>query len=159
MKSTNFNIFSLLFFIGLGGCSGVKETLGLTRDVPDEFEVPRHHALEIPDDMDIKTPGAALQVLERIDIETILVPHDRKARDSLTSGEKDFLEVIHVESYPDIKNTVNQDLNIPPSKIKTLQEKAKRVVMFWRSPDKKKPAKIISAKDEVKRLETHGVSA
>ncbi len=157
-KITFKNIF-LLCCLGLSGCSGVKETLGLTKDVPDEFEVTRHHALEIPADMDIKTPGATLEVLERIDIETILVPHDRNTRDVLTPGEEKLLAVLQVESYPEIKNTVNQDLNIPPSKVKTLQEKAKSVVMFWKSSDKKKPAKIISAKDEMKRLEKHGVPA
>lgn len=137
----------------------MKESLGLVREVPDEFEITRHHVLEIPTDMTVSEPRSTLQLLERIDIETILVPHDRNVRPCLTKGEKLFLETLHVVSYPGVRDLVNQELTVSPSNVQKLQEKARSVIMFWKPVDKKKPAKIISAKDEMKRLEKNGLSA
>lgn len=40
----------------LAGCGGVKKTLGLTRDAPDEFQVLKHEPLEIPDSFTLPPP-------------------------------------------------------------------------------------------------------
>jgi hypothetical protein len=159
MKNGVLKSILALAFLSLNGCSGIKESLGLTRSVPDEFEVTRHHALEIPSDMNAPEPGSSLQVLDRIDIETILVPHDRNVRLSVTRGEKGFLKTLDVNPYPGVRDLVNQELNVLPTSAKKLQEKARSIIMFWKSADKKKPAKIISAQDEQKRLEKNGLSA
>src|SRR5688572_33350449 len=47
--------------LATGGCSGVKETLGLTKQSPDEFKVVSRAPLSMPPDYNLRppTPGSA----------------------------------------------------------------------------------------------------
>ncbi len=56
MKRLNPIFLSCAALLLLAGCSGTKETLGLTREAPDEFAVVKRAPLELPPDYTLRPP-------------------------------------------------------------------------------------------------------
>lgn len=159
-KSPLLNFYILTCLLFLGGCSGVKESLGLTREVPDEFEVSSHQALEVPKNGFLPIPGGSSQALKRVDLtQLILEKKDSSQNQMLSKEEQDFLQELQVNHFPGIRHLVDEEVNVPPPTTEALKEKAKNIVLFWKRKDKKKPAKVISAEEEQRRLEKNAVRA
>jgi hypothetical protein len=158
------NSVLLKFFLSVSlgflcGCSGVKETLGLSRNVPDEFEVTCHGKLEIPEDAKIHTPGSRKETLKPVSLGNIILGKKSLKSINPSAGEERFLELLGAQHYKDIRYLIDQEVNQPLSMTKSFQEKAKNIILFWKK-DKKKPGKVIHAEEEQKRLEKkHDVSA
>lgn len=156
-KNTLFKIFLFSSILVLSGCSGVKETLGLTREVPDEFEVGSDKTLEMPPEESAMGSSKAKPQIKRIDLNQIIGAPRSQKKTTQSSLEKKFLSTLGATPDKNIRQTVNQESEQPLTKTQEIQQKAKDIIMFWKT-DKKKPAKVIRAEDEKKRLEKHGVS-
>lgn len=143
-------IFLLSVVVCLSSCSGLKETLGLTREIPDEFEVSPHRSLEMPPigSQSMQTAGKE----KRFDVKRLVAKGGKPASDCQTKGEKALLSKLGVERDEDIRTTVNQESQKPL----TASQKAKDMMMFWKK-EKKKPAKIIDAESEKERLAKNGI--
>jgi hypothetical protein len=158
------NSVLLKFFLSISlgflcGCSSVKETLGLSRDVPDEFEVTSHGKLEVPEDAKIHAPGSRKETLKPVSLGRIVLGKGSMKDLKPSTVEEKFLELLGAQHYQGIQYLVDQEVDQPLSMSKTFQEKAKNIIIFWKK-DKKKPGKVIHAEEEQKRLEKkHDVSA
>ncbi len=80
--------------LAVGGCSGIKETLGLTKQSPDEFKVVSRAPLSMPPDYNLRppTPGAPR-------------PQEGSPRDQAASA---------VFGYPNSGTSTLQPDQIPP---------------------------------------------
>ena len=147
---------SLLLLLSLASCSGVKEVLGLKRTIPDEFEVPRPKPLTLPtDEKKAPLPGSGTRSEKRKTLDDLLF-RGKKKSNGTHRGEKKLLKALGHKAEKNIKESINKEAEAPQTGGKKAQETLKKVVMFWKS-HKKKPGKIIQAKDEKERLEKHGV--
>jgi hypothetical protein len=152
-KNSVFLKFFLSVSLGfLCGCSSVKETLGLSRNVPDEFEVTCHGKLEVPEDARIHKPGSKKITLKPIPLSKIVLGKTPAKVLKPSVGEEKFLELLGAQHYQDIRYLLDEEVDQPLSMTKSFQEKAKSIIMFWKK-DKKKPGKVIHAEEEKKRLE------
>ncbi len=142
----------------LSQCSGVKESLGLTRDVPDEFEVTSYETLKVPQDAKIYAPGGKKQTLKPVSLGQIILGKPSTNALMPSIGEKELLDLLGAQPYKDIRLLVDQEVDTPLSTTQELQQKAKSIIMFWKK-DKKKAGKVIHAVDEKKRLEKNDLSA
>jgi hypothetical protein len=57
MKIQNTLILGFSALLVLSACSGTKETLGLTREAPDEFAIVKRAPLELPPDYSLRPPA------------------------------------------------------------------------------------------------------
>ena len=56
MNNKNLFIIVLLLIFGLSSCTSVKKTLGLEKDVPNEFLIEKRDPLTLPPDYNILPP-------------------------------------------------------------------------------------------------------
>ena len=149
-------LFLAFFIISLCSCSGVKETLGLTREVPDEFEVTCHQTLEMPESSSFIAPGNQNIPSKPITLEKIIFGRETAKNNKPSVGEENFLEFLGAQFYKDIGFLIDQEAVGPLPTSQAVQQKIKSIIMFWKK-DKKKPGKVIHAENEKKRLEKHDI--
>ena len=58
MNNKNLFIIVLLLIFGLSSCTSVKKTLGLEKDVPNEFLIEKRDPLTLPPDYNILPPDS-----------------------------------------------------------------------------------------------------
>jgi hypothetical protein len=105
--------------IGLSACSGTKNTLGLTKSVPDEFVVVKRAPLSIPPDYTLRPPqpGAARsqEATAAQDAQTAVFGGSQSTTQA-ASGESAFLrQAANTEADPNIRAKLNEELTINKS--------------------------------------------
>lgn len=147
--------FSLVALVatGLAGCEQAKETLGMTKQAPDEFAVYRRAPLSVPPEFNLRPPepGAAA---------TTNVDPRKEARQAMTGGapiskvrgSTPGLEGLLRRTGADnaeagIRETINRETSVLAEEDKTFTEK----LMFWdKDMDK---SKIVDPTQENKRIQ------
>ena len=139
--------------LGLAGCSGreLTDSLGLTRDAPNEFVVTTRAPLQMPPSFDIRppSPGAPRpqEQSERQQAEEALVPETALATGSgePSSGQAAIVKLAGPKAPPGIRTEVNRETALDRPR-RTLTDK----LMFWQSPP---PAgTVVDATREAQRI-------
>jgi hypothetical protein len=129
--------------LATGGCSGVKETLGLTKQSPDEFKVVSRAPLSMPPDYNLRppTPGAprpqegtprdqAQQAVLGIPADAIPPIGEGEAETAQSSGESALLQSAGATGVdPNIRQLVDSETAEADSR--TLAD----TLVFWREPE------------------------
>jgi hypothetical protein len=146
----------------LGGCSSVRETLGLEQTPPDEFQVTVRAPLSMPDDFGLRAPrpGAAPAQEEHLRDRTRQIVLDTSGKKKATP-EKD-LEIRGVtqaeaallrkigasEVDPNIRQVVERETTALEIEGKSFVED----LMFWKNK-KEPPAKVVDPVAERRRIQ------
>ncbi|MEO5338366.1 MAG: DUF3035 domain-containing protein [Magnetospirillum sp. WYHS-4] len=155
MRNGLFGIAAAGLAIGLlGGCEGVKDTLGMTKHAPDEFAVYRRAPLSVPPDSTLRPPepGAAptQNVDPRRDARSALTGNSssRVAVQGASPGLQALMKRTGVnDAEAGIRETINRETSILAEEDKAFTEK----IMFWdKSPEK---AKTVDPTKENKRIQ------
>ena len=62
MSNKNLFTIALLLILSLSSCTSVKKTLGLEKDVPNEFLIEKRDPLTLPPDYDILPPDSNAKI-------------------------------------------------------------------------------------------------
>ena len=146
-------LLCLLAAPGLAGCSGqeLTNTLGLTRDAPNEFTVTTRAPLAMPTQFNLPPPdpGAARpqEQSERRKAEEALVPATALAAGpgATSPGQQAILQASGPAPPPDIRAEVNAESALDKPH-QTFTEK----LMFWQKPPP--PGTIVDPAKEAQRL-------
>ncbi len=139
--------------LGLGGCSGrqLTDSLGLTRDAPNEFTVTTRAPLQMPPSFDLRPPAPGVsrpqEQSERRQAEEALVPETALASGSVQTspGQAAIVRQAGPPAPPDIRAQVNEETALDQPQ-RTFTEK----LLFWQSPP---PAgTVVDAARESQRL-------
>lgn len=143
----------------LSGCgSGVKETLGLNRQAPDEFQVVSRPPLAIPPDFRLRPPepGApptgmgTAQDMGRAALYGSSAQQGgwvRQGGQGLSGGEQSFLSAVGADrANPDIRATVNRESSILAEEERPFTDR----LVFWRDPPPS--GTVVDADAEARRL-------
>ena len=132
--------------LATGGCSGVKETLGLTKQSPDEFKVVSRAPLSMPPDYNLRppTPGAprpqegtprdqAQQAVLGIAPDAIPpIGQGEESEAAQSSGESALLQSAGATGVdPNIRQLVDTETAEDEADSKTLAD----TLVFWREPE------------------------
>jgi hypothetical protein len=139
--------------LGLAGCTGrdVTDTLGLTRDAPNEFTVTTRAPLQMPPNFEILPPAPGVsrpqELSERRQAEEALVPETALAGNAaqMSPGQQAILRQAGPQAPPDIRAQVNQETALDQPQ-QTFTEK----LMFWTSPPP--PGIVVDPARESQRL-------
>jgi hypothetical protein len=135
---------------GLGACSGVRETIGLSRSAPDEFKVVKRAPLEMPNAFTLPPPrpGAPRPQETAIPkvVENALLGTSQQPA-SLSDGERALLQQTEAaQAAPDIRSTVDAETE-------TLSEEGQSVTQkLLGMGGLNKKSDVLDAKEEAKRL-------
>ena len=132
--------------LAIGGCSGVKETLGLTKQSPDEFRVVSRAPLSMPPDYNLRppTPGAprpqegtprdqAQQAVLGIAPDASPpIGQGEESEAAQSSGESALLQSAGATGVdPNIRQLVDTETAEDEADSKTLAD----TLVFWREPE------------------------
>jgi Protein of unknown function (DUF3035) len=131
--------------LATGGCSGVKETLGLTKQSPDEFKVVSRAPLSMPPDYNLRppTPGSprpqegtprdqAQQAVLGIAPDAIPPIGEGESETAQSSGESALLQSAGATGVdPNIRQLVDTETAEDEADSKTLAD----TLTFWREPE------------------------
>jgi hypothetical protein len=153
--------------LATSGCSNVKETLGLTKQSPDEFKVVSRAPLSMPPDYNLRppTPGAprpqegtprdqAQQAVFQY-AETGGIPNDAippigegEADTAQSSGESALLQSAGAAGVdPNIRQLVDSETAVDEANSRTLAD----TLTFWREPEPY--GEVVDPAAEQKRLQ------
>ncbi len=139
--------------LGLAGCSGreLTDTLGLTRDAPNEFTVTTRAPLQMPSSFEIHPPAPGVprpqEQSERRQAEEALVPETALASGSAdpSSGQAAIVKLAGPKAPAGIRTKVNEE-----TKLDRPRQSLTDQLMFWQSPP---PAgTLVDAERESRRL-------
>ncbi|HEY1381988.1 MAG TPA: DUF3035 domain-containing protein [Dongiaceae bacterium] len=155
--------------LATGGCSGLKETLGLTKQSPDEFKVVSRAPLSMPPDYNLRppTPGAprpqegsprdqaAAAVFQYSNTTSGALPADAippvgegEAETAESSGESALLQSAGAAGVdPNIRQLVDSETAEDEASSRTLAD----TLTFWREPEPY--GEVIDPAAEQKRLQ------
>lgn len=147
--------------------SGVKDSLGIHRDAPDEYKVISNPPLSIPPDFSLRPPLAATAVAAKgmsggISAKEILVGEDNSTvidASPVTAGEQRLLGKAGALSVdPSIREELAQD-NMPPAPKPKKKEGFFRSLWPSKSTEQPKqalaPDEVVDPAAEKKRLENN----
>lgn len=142
----------------LAGCSGTKETLGLNKKAPDEFQVVKRAPLSLPPDYTLRPPrpGAPRpQELEpTMQAQQAVFGEQATASQAVqpTNGEQLLLQQAGAQAAnPEIRAIVDQETTTLHDRNKPTAEK-----LFGIGGDPETPsATVVDAKAEIIRIETN----
>jgi len=131
--------------LATGGCSGVKETLGLTKQSPDEFKVVSRAPLSMPPDYNLRppTPGAprpqegtprdqAQQSVLGVAPDAIPPIGEGESDTAQSSGESALLQSAGATGVdPNIRQLVDTETAEDEADSRTLAD----TLLFWREPE------------------------
>ncbi|MGC2857295.1 DUF3035 domain-containing protein [Novispirillum sp. DQ9] len=153
------SLCSVALAASLTGCgSGVKETLGLNRQAPDEFQVVSRPPLAIPPDFRLRPPepGApptgmgTAQDMGRAALYGSNAQQGgwvRQGGQGLSGGEQSFLSAVGADrATPDIRATVNRESSILAEEERPFTDR----LVFWRDPPPS--GTVVDADAEARRL-------
>jgi hypothetical protein len=143
----------------LAGCGGgIKETLGLDRQAPDEFQVVSRPPLSIPPEFKLRPPepGAppvgmgSAQDMGRTAIMGRNAPPagwGQNGSRGLSGGEQAFLSAAGAQqAAPDIRTLVNRESSVLAEEDRPFTDR----LVFWR--DSPEPGTAVDAEKEAQRL-------
>jgi hypothetical protein len=155
--------------LATGGCSGLKETLGLTKQSPDEFKVVSRAPLSMPPDYNLRppTPGAprpqegsprdqaAAAVFQYSNTTSAAMPADAippvgegESETAESSGESALLQSAGAAGVdPNIRQLVDSETAEDEANSRTLAD----TLTFWREPEPY--GEVIDPAAEQKRLQ------
>ena len=131
--------------LATGGCSGVKETPGLTKQSPDEFKVVSRAPLSMPPDYNLRppTPGAprpqegtprdqAQQAVLGVAPDAIPPIGEGESDTAQSSGESALLQSAGATGVdPNIRQLVDTETAEDEADSRTLAD----TLLFWREPE------------------------
>jgi len=153
--------------LATGGCSGVKETLGLTKQSPDEFRVVSRAPLSMPPDYNLRppTPGAprpqegtprdqAQQAVLGIAPDAIPpIGQGEESEAAQSSGESALLQSAGATGVdPNIRQLVDTETAEDEADSKTLAD----TLVFWREPEPY--GEVVDPTLEQKRLQENAAT-
>ena len=152
--------------LATGGCSGVKETLGLTKQSPDEFKVVSRAPLSMPPDYNLRppTPGSprpqegtprdqAQQAVLGIPADAIPPIGEGEAETALSSGESALLQSAGATGVdPNIRQLVDTETAEDAADSRTLAD----TLVFWREPEPY--GTVVDPAAEQKRLQENAAT-
>jgi hypothetical protein len=160
--------------LATGGCSGLKETLGLSKQSPDEFKVVSRAPLSMPPDYNLRppTPGAprpqegtprdqaAAAVFQYSNTTSGAMPADAippvgegEAETAQSSGESALLQSAGAGGVdPNIRQLVDAETAEDEANSKTLAD----TLTFWREPEPY--GEVVDPVLEQKRLEENSAT-
>jgi hypothetical protein len=145
--------------VGLVGCGGVQEQLGLTKQSPDEFRVVARAPLTVPPSFSLRPPApgaprpqegtptdqarrAVFRIEDKAQPLAATMPEDGRSR-----GERSLLLGAGApEADPNIRQLVNRETRA----INEQSEDFVQALVFWRSPEP--TGEVIDADAESRRL-------
>lgn len=153
--------------LATGGCTSVKETLGLTKQSPDEFKVVSRAPLSMPPDYNLKppTPGAprpqegtprdqaAASVFQYsttggLPPDAIPPIGEGEADTAQSSGESALLQSAGASGVdPNIRQLVDTETSQDQADSRTLADS----LVFWRDPEPY--GDVVNPTEEQKRLQ------
>lgn len=147
--------------LATGGCSNIKETLGLSKQSPDEFKVVSRAPLSMPPDYNLRppTPGAprpqegtprdqAQQAVLGIAPDAIPPIGEGEADTAQSSGESALLQSAGASGVdPNIRQLVDTETAEDEANSKTLADS----LIFWRDPEPY--GEVVNPQAEQKRIE------
>jgi hypothetical protein len=147
--------------LATSGCSSVRETLGLTKQSPDEFKVVSRAPLSMPPDYNLKppTPGAARpqegtprdqaqQAVLGVAPDAIPPIGEGEADTAQSSGESALLQSAGASGVdPNIRQLVDTETAEDAADSRTLADS----LIFWREPEPY--GDVVDATEEQKRLQ------
>jgi hypothetical protein len=153
--------------LATGGCTSVKETLGLTKQSPDEFKVVSRAPLSMPPDYNLKppTPGAprpqegtprdqaAASVFQYsttggLPPDAIPPIGEGEAETAQSSGESALLQSAGASGVdPNIRQLVDTETSQDQIDSRTLADS----LVFWRDPEPY--GDVVNPTEEQKRLQ------
>lgn len=143
----------------LGGCSGLRQTFGLDKTIPDEFTVVSRAPLAVPPDFALRPPEPGARPTQEVAPET-------QARDAVfraggaqgalppaasdrSTGESDFLrEAGAATTDPNIRQTITHDREVAPDDERSFADE----LLFWRAPPPLKSDQPIDPAKEAERI-------
>lgn len=150
----------------VGGCSSVKEQLGLTKQSPDEFKVVARAPLSMPPDYNLRppTPGAprpqegtardqaanAIFGYPGAGLQPDQIPPigEGEAESAQSSGESALLQSAGGSGVdPNIRQLVDSETTADEADSRTLAD----TLVFWRDPEPY--GDVVDAEAEQKRLQ------
>jgi len=140
----------------LTGCGGIKDSLGLEKDSPDEFAVVTRAPLEIPNTLTLPPPVPGMQrPQEKSTIDSAseaVLGHSSQSNNEISTAESALLQKSGASSTSsDIRNVIDRETkeinenNIPVAK-KILKLGGKKT---------KSQATIVDAKKEAERIKNN----
>lgn len=163
MRRTRILIAALAVGLPLatGGCSNIKETLGLSKQSPDEFKVVSRAPLSMPPDYNLKppTPGAprpqegtprdqAQQAVLGLAPDAIPPIGEGESDTAQSSGESALLQSAGASGVdPNIRQLVDTETSEDEANSKTLADS----LIFWRDPEPY--GEVVDPQAEQKRIE------
>jgi hypothetical protein len=163
MRRTHILIAALAVGLPLatGGCSNIKETLGLSKQSPDEFKVVSRAPLSMPPDYNLKppTPGAprpqegtprdqAQQAVLGLAPDAIPPIGEGESDTAQSSGESALLQSAGASGVdPNIRQLVDTETSEDEANSKTLADS----LIFWRDPEPY--GEVVDPQAEQKRIE------
>lgn len=152
-KSGFFLLLTATAALTLGGCSGTKEKMGLTKKSPDEFAVVKRAPLSMPPDYSLRppTPGAPRPQEQSPQQEARQTVFGTSNTVDISGSDSTFLtQAGAAKADPSIRRKVDSETAI-------LNEKERPVikrVLGMNSPEQA-PASVVDAKQEAERLKTN----
>lgn len=143
----------VLMPLGLAGCGGTEDlarSIGLTRDVPDEFTVTTRAPLSMPPDFTLRppTPGARRpqEQSARASAEAALAPQSTLAPAAgMSPGQTALLSAAGPAAPASIRNEVNKEASMEAGN-RSLTDR----MMFWKTPPL--PGTVVDPQREARRL-------
>ena len=146
-------LVGLLPAIGLIGCEGIKNQLGLNKKAPDEFTVVTKAPLVMPPDFTLRPPRPGAEPSQE-------AQPRQQAREALTGrpsvladrnlsspGEAAVLRKAGATNADaSIRETINRETSQLVAKDKSFADQ----LIFWRKPDQ--PGQVVDAEKEAQRL-------
>lgn len=136
----------------LGGCSGVKDSLGITKDSPDEFTIIKRAPLEIPGDLVLPppTPGAPRPQEQTANAQAkqAVFGQGSSAAAQTSQGEQGLLQRTQANQVdPNIRYTIDAEAAAIAEREKPVAQKLLGIVK-----DTPAPASVVDAKKEAERI-------
>ena len=133
-----------------GGTDDIARSIGLTRDVPDEFTVTTRAPLSMPPDFTLRppTPGVSRpqERSARASAEAALSPESTLAPAAGTSpGQQAFLKAAGPAVPASIRNDINKEASLETGN-RALTDR----LMFWKAAPL--PGTVVDPEREAKRL-------
>ncbi len=146
--------------LGLNACSGVKESLGMGKQPPDEFRVQARAPLSMPPDFNLRPPREGMprpqegtpqqqarSAVFRIESAAVPTLNGTVGRDERSQGETALLTAAGAgDADPNIRLIVNRETGLLNAEDESFLDS----LVFWRDEDP--TGVVIDAEQEAKRL-------
>lgn len=141
--------------LAVGACGGARETFGLNKQTPDEFQVTARAPLTLPPDYRLRPPrpgkGRPQEKTTRDAAKEVVIGKSeapRAALPGLSQGESALLARVGASTKDSaIRATVNEESSILADDQKSLLSR----LLFWQKKDP--PGQVVDAQKEAKRIQ------